>query len=505
MRNISTKALIFALGCGVVYAQQTQLDVSRQTKNFGPDLSVTPGSVQVVGIRGNAIPALTTPGALTWNGSAFVWSPGGGSGSVTSVSGTNANGFTIGVAFPTTAPNITIGVDPSYILPTLTQFNSKVDAASPLSTTYIPKAISANSVGDSSLTDDTMQVKTTLPFVAASITTGSGASGCNGAGCIAMTETAVASTPTPGIDILRANLSTHQLMLSLNGGAEFAIGSGGGGITALTGDVTASGSGSVAATIANNAVTTVKINNAAVTLAKIANAAASSKLLGSGASGSGAAYSEITLGSNLSMSGTTLNATGGTGSPAGSNTQVQYNASGSFGANSGFISDTSGNVNVLSLVSTNGISSGTAPVGCPTTGCIALSGASTAGTPTANTYYFRADSTSGRILQSLNGGPELPITYTVASGTATLGTSAIASGACATVVTVAGTGILTTDTPTWWFNADVSAVTGYAPVTTGGLALYPYLTPGAFNVKACNPTISSITPGPAALAWRVTR
>jgi hypothetical protein len=79
----------------------------------------------------------------------------------------------------------------------------------------------------------------------------------------------------------------------------------------LTGDVTTSGT--LATTIASNAVTTAKINNAAVTLAKIANAAANSKLLGSGASGSGAAYSELTLGTNLSMSGTTLNASGGSG------------------------------------------------------------------------------------------------------------------------------------------------------------------------------------------------
>lgn len=79
----------------------------------------------------------------------------------------------------------------------------------------------------------------------------------------------------------------------------------------LSGDVTTSGT--LATTIAANAVTTTKINNAAVTLAKIANAAASSKLVGSGASGSGSAYSEITLGTGLSMSGTTLNntATGG--------------------------------------------------------------------------------------------------------------------------------------------------------------------------------------------------
>lgn len=51
-----------------------------------------------------------------------------------------------------------------------------------------------------------------------------------------------------------------------------ATGGGGGGITALTGDVTASGSGSVAATIANNAVTTTKINDGAVTASKIGDA-----------------------------------------------------------------------------------------------------------------------------------------------------------------------------------------------------------------------------------------
>lgn len=78
---------------------------------------------------------------------------------------------------------------------------------------------------------------------------------------------------------------------------------------ALTGDVTTT-AGSLATTIASNAVTTTKINNAAVTLAKIQNATQNSILLGSGASGSGATYSEITLGTNLSMSGTTLNVAG---------------------------------------------------------------------------------------------------------------------------------------------------------------------------------------------------
>jgi hypothetical protein len=74
----------------------------------------------------------------------------------------------------------------------------------------------------------------------------------------------------------------------------------------LSGDVTTSGT--LATTIANNAVTTAKITNSAVTLAKIANAAANSVLIGSGAAGSGSAYAELTLGTGLSMSGTTLNA-----------------------------------------------------------------------------------------------------------------------------------------------------------------------------------------------------
>ena len=68
------------------------------------------------------------------------------------------------------------------------------------------------------------------------------------------------------------------------------------------------------ATLTNaTGLVTAGIVNAAVTLAKIQNAASNCVLVGSGAAGSGTAYTELTVGANLSCSGTTLNATGGGG------------------------------------------------------------------------------------------------------------------------------------------------------------------------------------------------
>ena len=83
------------------------------------------------------------------------------------------------------------------------------------------------------------------------------------------------------------------------------ISGGGGGITDLTGDVAASGTGSVTATIQANAITTTKINDKAVTYAKIQDVA-TNRLLGRATAGAGVAE-EIQLGSGLSFTGTTLN------------------------------------------------------------------------------------------------------------------------------------------------------------------------------------------------------
>lgn len=93
---------------------------------------------------------------------------------------------------------------------------------------------------------------------------------------------------------------------------------------------------------------------------------------------------------------------------------------------------------------------------------------------------------------------------TVYSGTKALDTDAIASTACDTM-TQSASGVASTDVVTWTFNADVTAVTGYAPVTTGGLSIYIWPTADTINIKVCNPTSSSITPGAVSLNLRVGR
>ena len=105
---------------------------------------------------------------------------------------------------------------------------------------------------------------------------------------------------------------------------------------AHTGDVTNT-AGSLALTIAANAVSNAKLTTMAANTVK-ANATAgaavptdvalaASQLFGRGATGN---LAPILLGTNLSMSGATLNAAGGSGSPGGATTQMQFNNAGAF-------------------------------------------------------------------------------------------------------------------------------------------------------------------------------
>lgn len=96
-------------------------------------------------------------------------------------------------------------------------------------------------------------------------------------------------------------------------------------------------------------------------------------------------------------------------------------------------------------------------------------------------------------------------TVTIAKGTFTLGTSAIASGACAAAVTVSASGVLTTDVVNASFNGNPTAVTGYIPSTAGMLAAIFFPTANNVNALICNNTAASITPGAITLNWQVTR
>ena len=87
---------------------------------------------------------------------------------------------------------------------------------------------------------------------------------------------------------------------------------------------------------------------------------------------------------------------------------------------------------------------------------------------------------------------------TIASGNATLGTSAISSGACASVVTVSAAGVLPTDAIQWAFNAATG--TGWPSLT-----VQAYPTGANVNFLVCNPSASSVTPAAATLNWRVAR
>ncbi len=99
-----------------------------------------------------------------------------------------------------------------------------------------------------------------------------------------------------------------------------------------------------------------------------------------------------------------------------------------------------------------------------------------------------------------------PAGRVIATGTSTMGTGAISSGACASVVTTTATGTAATDPITATFNADPTSTTGYIPSASGMLTIIGYPTTNNVNFKVCNNTGTSITPGGAVtLNWNVVR
>lgn len=134
------------------------------------------------------------------------------------------------------------------------------------------------------------------------------------------------------------------------------------------------------------------------------------------------------------------------------------------------------------------------------------------GTSGALGDHFWRDQTNERWRVSTDADPTSEtdgrlVSEVIASGTVALDTDAITSESCDTSDTgITATGVASTDVLSWSFNGDVTAVTGYAPVTTGALSIYAYPGTNTVNFKVCNPTSSSITPGSAVtLNWIVTR
>jgi hypothetical protein len=92
----------------------------------------------------------------------------------------------------------------------------------------------------------------------------------------------------------------------------------------------------------------------------------------------------------------------------------------------------------------------------------------------------------------------IPVTQTIASGTASMTTAAISGGGCGSTVTVAATGVLTTDVVNLTYNVSI----GTDP---GVLILNKWPTANNVNFAYCNPTAGSITPPSETINWSVTR
>ncbi len=95
------------------------------------------------------------------------------------------------------------------------------------------------------------------------------------------------------------------------------------------------------------------------------------------------------------------------------------------------------------------------------------------------------------------------VTTTISSGTATLNTNPISANTCDTPVTVAATGVLTTDNIMADFNGNPTGRLGYEPGSMLTIVKYP--TSGNVNFLVCNNTANSITPAAETINWRVVR
>ena len=246
------------------------------TTSGGPITSsgtITLGGVVAVSAGGTG--ATTEAAAFTSLGAYPASNPNGytsNGGTVTSFGFTNANGVSGTVTNSTTTPNLTVSL--GAITPTSVAASGTVTGSN----------LSGSNTGD--------QTITLTGDVTGSGTGSFAATIANNAVTFAKVQQ-IATDKILGRDSSGTGVVEE---LAVSGGVEFT-GSGGIQTSAFTGDVTKV-AGGTAQTIASSAVT----------YAKIQDISAASRLLGRGAGAGAGVTQEISLGTGLSMSGTTLSA-----------------------------------------------------------------------------------------------------------------------------------------------------------------------------------------------------
>jgi hypothetical protein len=452
------------------------------TTSGGPITSsgtITLGGVVAVSAGGTG--ATTEAAALTSLGAYPASNPNGytsNTGTVTSFGFTNANGVSGTVTNATSTPNLTVSL--GAITPTSVAASGTVTGSN----------LSGSNFGDQTIT-------------LTGDVTGSGTGSF--AATIANNAVTFAKVQQIATDkILGRDTSGTGVVEELNvgGGVEFT-GSGGIQTSAFTGDVTKAAGGTAQA-----------IATSAVTYAKIQDISAASRLLGRGAGAGAGVAQEISLGTGLSMSGTTLSSTA-----AGSVTSVDASGGTTGLAFSGGPVTTTG---TLTLAGTLDVANG--GTGATTAaGALTSLGAYPNSNPagyTANAGTVTNVSASGGANISVATGSTTPVISQVAATTTQNGymTSAqatkldgIAAGASVTSVGVSGgtTGLTTTGGPIT--SSGTITLAGTLAVANGGtgatsaanaltnLGAYPASNPNGYTSNAGTVTSVNVSGGSTGL------
>ena len=452
------------------------------TTSGGPITSsgtITLGGVVAVSAGGTG--ATTEAAALTSLGAYPASNPNGytsNTGTVTSFGFTNANGVSGTVTNATSTPNLTVAL--GAITPTSVAASGTVTGSN----------LSGSNTGDQTIT-------------LTGDVTGSGTGSF--AATIANNAVTFAKVQQIATDRLigRDSAGTGNVEeLTVGGGVEFT-GSGGIQTSAFTGDVTKA-AGGTAQTIATSAVT----------YAKIQDISAASRLLGRGAGAGAGVAQEISLGTGLSMSGTTLSSTA-----AGSVTSVDASGGTTGLTFSGGPVTTTG---TLTLAGTLDVANG--GTGATTAaGALTSLGAYPNSNPagyTANAGTVTNVSASGGANISVATGSTTPVISQVAATTTQNGymTSAqatkldgIAAGASVTSVGVDGgtTGLTTTGGPIT--SSGTITLAGTLAVANGGtgatsaasaltnLGAYPASNPNGYTSNAGTVTSVNVSGGSTGL------